>query len=101
MSTTQSVDLSGVMTLRNIADAHAELLQAFAPGTDVVLDLSAVEEADLTFVQLILSAQQSAVAQQLGFTLSAPAPEPVMQVLVRGGFIDPESDARRDFWLAN
>jgi len=88
------------MHLRSITDPHAALVQAFSAGSDVILDLSEVEEADLSFVQLIISAQRTAVEKGLSLTLSAPAPEPVMQILERGGFLVSAQDASRDFWLA-
>ena len=97
----QLIQCVGPMHLRSIAEPHAALIQAFEAGEDLVLDLSGVEEADLTFVQLILAAQRSAGEQGLVLTLSAPAPEPVMQILERGGFISSAPDARRNFWLAH
>jgi ABC-type transporter Mla MlaB component len=100
MSATEALRLSGAMHLRTLADPYAALVQAFAAGTDLTLDLSEVEEADLTFVQLIVSAQRTAEAQGVNLALAAPAPEPILQVLERGGFIGPAPDARRDFWLA-
>jgi hypothetical protein len=54
----------------------------------------------LTFIQLILSATRTASERGLSLTLSAPAPEPVMQLLERGGFVGAAPDPRRDFWLA-
>jgi len=99
MAATEVLQLSGAMHLRSIADPHAALVQAFAAESDVILDLSDVEEADLSFVQLIISAQRTAAEKGLSLTLSAPAPEPVIQILERGGFIGAAPDARRDFWL--
>jgi len=99
MAATEVLQISGAMHLRAIADPHAALVQAFAAGADVILDLSEVEEADLSFVQLIISAQRTATERGLSLTLSAPAPEPVLQILERGGFIGPAPDDRRNFWL--
>jgi len=69
-------------------------------GADVALDLGDIEDADLSFIQLIISAQRSAQAHGLSLTLSSPAPEPILQTLERGGFIGPAPDDRRNFWLA-
>jgi anti-anti-sigma regulatory factor len=100
MAEPQVLNFSGAMTLRAIADPHAALVQALTAGTDVTLDLSDVEEVDLSFIQLILSATRTAAERGLSVTLSAPAPEPVMQTLERGGFLGAAPDPRRDFWLA-
>jgi ABC-type transporter Mla MlaB component len=100
MAEPQVLNLSGAMHLRAITDPHAALVQALGAGSDVILDLSEVEEADLTFIQLILSATRTASERGLSLTLSAPAPEPVMQLLERGGFVGAAPDPRRDFWLA-
>jgi len=75
-------------------------MQKIDDGKDLLLDLSAVEEADLTLIQLILSARRSAADRNLSLLLTESAPEPVLRMLERGGFIGPAPDTRRDFWLA-
>jgi anti-anti-sigma regulatory factor len=100
MSEPQAVRLSGVASIRSIGQYHDDLCAMLSAGTDVVLDLGDIEDADLSFIQLIISAQRSAQARGLSLTLSSPAPEPILQTLERGGFIGPAPDDRRNFWLA-
>jgi len=91
---------SRVVDIRSIAEPCADMLQAVIGGQDVVLDLSAVEEADLTLIQAILSARISAAQNNTSLALAEPASEAVVHLLERGGLIGPAPDARRDFWLA-
>ncbi len=100
MSASISVKLSGVASIRNVAQHHGVLLDALNEGGDMSLDLGAAEDVDLAFVQLILAARRSAEARGVSLTLSDPAPKPILQVLERGGFIGPAPDHRRQFWLA-
>jgi anti-anti-sigma regulatory factor len=97
---TQTARLSGVGNIRNIIQYHDVLCEVLSAGADVVLDLEGLEEADLAFIQLIISARRSAQARGLSLTLSGSAPEPILQTLERGGFIGPAPDDRRQFWLA-
>jgi anti-anti-sigma regulatory factor len=96
----QTIQLSGAGGIRNIGPHYELLSQALSAGADIALDIGDVEDADLTFIQLIIAARHSAQARGLSLTLSSPAPEPVLQTLERGGFIGPEPDDRRQFWLA-
>lgn len=100
MSEPRSIQLAGAGGIRNIAHYHDALSEGLSAGTDVGLDLSGMEEADVAFIQLVIAARRSAQARGLTLTLSTPAPEPILQTLERGGFIGPAPDDRRNFWLA-
>ncbi len=100
MTETRSVKLSGAASIRNTVQHHEVLSAALSAGVDVSLDLGDVQDADLAFVQLIIAARRSAKDRGLALTLSDPAPEPILQILERGGFIGPAPDDRRHFWLA-
>ncbi len=100
MSATQSISWDGVASIRNVTEYHEELCEALSAGIDVAISLAGMEEVDLAFIQLIISARRSAETRGFAFTLSGPAPEPILQVLERGGFIGPAPDDRRNFWLA-
>lgn len=63
------------------------------------LDVSALSEVDLTFVQLIEAARRAAADRGRTIRLRAPAQGALLQVLQRGGFLDPEDQERSDFWL--
>jgi anti-anti-sigma regulatory factor len=100
MSEIRSVKLSGAVNIRNTVQHHEVLCGALSAGADISLDLGDVQDADLAFVQLIIAARRSAQDRGLTLTLSEPAPEPILQILERGGFIGPSPDDRRHFWLA-
>ncbi len=100
MTETLSVKLSGAASIRNTVQHHEVLSTALSAGVDMALDLGDVQDADLAFVQLIIAARRSAKARGLALALSDPAPEPILQILERGGFIGPAPDDRRHFWLA-
>jgi hypothetical protein len=100
MSEVQSIQMSGVGGIRNIAKYHDVLRDAVSAGVDFALNLVDMEEVDLSFIQLIFAARRSAEARGLLITLSHPAPEPILKTLERGGFIGPAPDDRRQFWLA-
>jgi hypothetical protein len=100
MSATQSIKWAGAANIRNIVKYHDELRDALTAGVDLSLDLGGMEEVDLAFIQLVLAARRSAEARGVAFALTDPAPEPILQVLERGGFIGPCPDDRRNFWLA-
>ena len=63
-----------------------------------MVDLTAVEEADISLVQLLASADASARLDDKSVVLSAPANGAVRDVLERGGFCRDEH--LRRFWLA-
>ncbi len=101
MSEVQSVQLSGAGNIRNITQHHDVLIEALSAGADLALNLEGMEEVDLAFIQLIVAARRSAEARGLSLTLSHPAPAPILTTLERGGFIGPDPDDRRHFWLAH
>jgi len=68
------------------------------PGP-LVVDLDAVTEADLTFVQLIEALRRSATDAGRAVSLAHPAGEAVRDVLQRGGFLDDDTSERALFWL--
>jgi len=101
-----SVDLEGscvrfsdTINISNISAAHDILLSVIEGNSSVVIDIESLEEADLTFVQLIESARRSAAESGRSIQLSRAAEGAVLQVLQRGGFLDPEDRDRTDFWL--
>lgn len=59
-------------TIRGIAQAHAALLQADTRDT-LIVACDAVEQADVTFVQLMVSAQATCAARGQTFHLRAAA----------------------------
>lgn len=85
--TTGEVRLSGALTIRRAAELRDMLLTSLASHQDIVLDLDADAEADISFVQLVLAAQVSAHAGGKQIRLKAPSAGPLRDVLERGGFL--------------
>jgi len=61
---------------------HQALLQAFAGGGRVDLFLNEVQEADLTFLQLLCAAHRTAAANGVVFTLSGLESADVVRRLI-------------------
>ncbi len=88
--------LSGELTVRTIVDAHQKLISACAKSDAVLIDVSTVDEADLTLVQLIEAARRSSIADDGRLALSPAPSEAVCDVLQRGGFLD--AGEASSFW---
>ena len=83
----RTICLSGEQSVRTIAQAHAALFAAVSETNGVVLDISKVEDADLTLVQLIESARLTAASLGKNFCLKAPLPAVLTEQLDRAGFL--------------
>jgi ABC-type transporter Mla MlaB component len=95
------LSFSGEMTIQTIEAAYRSLSEKFRSDDSVVIDVSEVGDADLTFVQLIEAARRTAAAQSKTLALAAPASGALLAVLERGGFL-PEGDGKAaTFWLHN
>ena len=68
-------------------------------NNSITIEIDDLEEVDLTFVQLIESARRSAAEGEHSVVLRRAAQGAVLQVLQRGGFLDPEDRDRANFWL--
>jgi ABC-type transporter Mla MlaB component len=88
--------LSGELTVRTIADAQQKLLAVYAKHERVVVDTSAVNDADLTLVQLIDAARRSSIIDGKHLALSPPPSAALHDVLQRGGFLGAGEGA--SFW---
>lgn len=77
-------------TVRTIAALAGMAREAFAAGTGLALDGSRVESADITFVQLVVSAQRSFAEQSSPFGLVDPSPA-VLSAFSRAGVAAPEA----------
>ncbi|PZR32945.1 STAS domain-containing protein [Caulobacter segnis] len=93
-----TVKLSGSLTVATIAEAYQSLVTGLDRGEPVVVDLDAVVEADLTLAQLLESARRTAAERGQALRLEKPAEGAVLQVLERGGFLDPGDADRVHFW---
>lgn len=95
----KTVHFSENVTISNISEAHDILRSAFEGDNSITIDIGGLEEADLTFVQLIESARRTAAEGGRSIQLRQPAQGAVLQVLQRGGFLDPDDRDRAGFWL--
>ncbi|GAA0562345.1 STAS domain-containing protein [Rhizomicrobium electricum] len=94
--TTTAFRLCGEQTVRTIADTHSALLEYYAAAPNVVFDPTAITEADLSVVQLVESARQTAARDGKKICIAGPLPVSLRDVLVRGGFLNSPEDAL--FW---
>lgn len=71
----RAVTFAGRCSIVSIEDNHRQLLDAVHAGESITVDLSEVESADVSFLQLLVSARHMAAAQNKSFTLrNLPAP---------------------------
>jgi len=87
------------VAISNIAAARDDLDAALRQDGPIIVEIDAVDETDLTFIQLIESARRKAVETGRDFRLCHPAGGAVLEVLRRGGFLDDETSERAKFWL--
>ena len=64
------VDLEGPATIRVVGDVRARIADAMGRGTDIVVDLTRIERADLSLVQLLFSASVSAHTAGVRFSVT-------------------------------
>lgn len=91
--------LSGSITLPNIGEAHATLLEVLDSDAPASIDIDGVTEADLSLVQLIESTRRAFAERGQTLRLQNGAGDAVLPILRRGGFLDPSDPERVDFWL--
>jgi len=84
--------LDGDLTIRTIGQAHKTLAFAITEASKICVDLSGAKDADLTLVQLLLSAHRTAQRDGKSLHLSQPLPDTLLSEVVRGGF------DRDSFW---
>ena len=91
-----TVKFSGSQTI-NEAEAVARLLRdALSDHACVILDCEEIEEADLTFLQLVIAGRRSAQRDGRQLALTATARGPLLAALDRAG-IRPEGEHL--FWF--
>jgi len=94
--------LDGVRTLRTADDTCARLLEMSGRHAVLEIDCGGVEEADLSFVQLLLAARDSARQSGRELRLSRPVSGVLHDVLQRGGFLNAAQERAsgdQAFWL--
>jgi ABC-type transporter Mla MlaB component len=94
--------LDGILTVRTIDEARVRLVDALARGSTVRVDCSAVVEADVSLIQLLLAARRSAARDGRTLSLAHPAEGVLLTTLLQGGFLAPDRqprNAEEAFWL--
>lgn len=94
-----SVAISGLLTIRSVAQGKEAISASFVDRNDVVLDISSDSDADISGIQLILSALLYARSAGKQLSLSAPVSGAVLDVMERGGFLEKMTFEDRQFWL--
>lgn len=95
---TQLIEAPSSVTVRSASEFAGRLLGAVQAGGDIDLDLSALDEVDLSFVQIVLAARAHVEQGGARFTLAQPAGPALATLLDRAGFGDPQP-ADLDFWF--
>ena len=90
------IRFSGAQTIREAEETARTLHEALRDNPDILIDCDAIEEADLTFLQLVIAARHSARRDGKGFGLAATARGPLLAALDRAG-IRPEGEHL--FWF--
>lgn len=70
------ISVAGDCSLRAVGDLHTMLQGEFLQSQgEVVVDMAAVEDIDVTFIQLMVSAAKTAAASDRAFSIvNVPAP---------------------------
>ena len=80
-SAADRIELTGAQTIREIETTRQALLAKLVAKAPLEIDLGGVTEADISLIQLLLSAAKSSPT----IRLIQPYPEAVQQVLARSG----------------
>ena len=91
------VQVAGAADIQTIAAIHERLREAVLSADETVIDIGALGEFDLTFIQVIEAARLKAARTGKTVRLQNPVGEALCDALERGGFL--AGSANRQFWL--
>lgn len=91
-----TVTFSGAATIRQVDEIADQLGQALGRSAPILLDCSALDEVDFSFLQLVVAAQKQAARQGISLTMASPARGALLAALAVCGA---DNGPRRDFWL--
>lgn len=94
--------LDSTATVRTAEDIHDRLSKALQAHATVEVDCAAIEEVDLSLVQLLLAARESARRAGKALVLTGPAAGPLSRALAQGGFLsgaNGRAGSDEAFWL--
>lgn len=96
------VPFDGALTVRNAEQIHARLLESLRDNATVAIDCAGATDVDLSFVQLVLSARNSATASGKSLSLVSPATDALSETLRRAGLLGVAGASERAdqlFWF--
>ena len=96
---TQVIEAPSSVTVRSAGEFAGQLLGAVQSGGDIDIDLSALAEVDLSFIQLILAARAHLEQEGARLGLAQPAGPALATLLDRAGFLGDPQPADLDFWF--
>ncbi len=80
-----SIRFEGSATIQSAAETQARLGEALAGGGDVAVDCAGVDEADITFLQLLIAAHRGATRRGIALRLAPPPSPQLLAVIERAG----------------
>ena len=97
----RAIELSGSLGIRDAGAILERLQGALAGAHSLIIDCTALTGADLSIVQLLVSARASAAAEGKTIRLKAPAGGALDQLLRQTGFLGADGKPlapHDDFW---
>ena len=95
---TQVIEAPSSVTVRSAGEFAGQLLAAVQTGGDIDMDIAALEDVDLSFIQLVLATRTHLEQEGARLGLVQPAGPALAALLDRAGFGDPRP-ADLDFWF--
>jgi hypothetical protein len=96
------IDLAGALSIRDGERLRVTLLEAVQKHSRTEIGFDGVTGADLSAIQLIISARKSAANAGKSLTLTGPAGGCLLDTLKRAGLVNPEGSkpaSGQAFWL--
>jgi anti-anti-sigma regulatory factor len=90
---THAVALHGTIGLRDAAGLSEQLTQALAAHSRVTIDATALEQADISLVQVLAAARRTADSTGRSLRLVAPPGGALAELLVRAGLVAQDGSA--------
>ncbi|MEG3175622.1 STAS domain-containing protein [Sphingomonas sp. RB3P16] len=95
---TETIEVPQSVTVRSAAMLASRLVEAAQVGGDVVVDVAALAECDLSFVQLLLAMRTHLQGNGATLSLAQPAGPALRALLDRAGFGNSNPDDSQ-FWF--
>lgn len=95
----QMVLVPAIVTTASVSPFAAELAAQLEQNDAIELDLAAVTEADVSFLQLVCAARHQAERDGKSLRLALPVQDDLAALLERAGFLTDIASADRTFWF--